>query len=143
MKTNDSLATIADRLRTQDNRYTENPMFCVQILKRDSGFDASWYENQCWFSPHLSEWIYDDDKDFKEPKTKDGWNGPFGYQDRWETVMAAFTEEGCKQYIERNGHNDRRRAFRGQVRIYVESFNRCAEMIAIREALMAGRFQNP
>lgn len=36
-----------------------------------------------------------------------------------------------------NGHNDRRRAFRGEVEIYVDSFNRCPEMIAIREALMS------
>jgi hypothetical protein len=32
--------------------------------------------------------------------------------------------------------NVKRRAFRHEVRIYVESFYRCPEMIAIREALM-------
>jgi hypothetical protein len=47
------------------------------------------------------------------------------------------TEAGCQEYLRLNGHNDRRRAHNGEVQIYVESFNRCPEMIAIREALMA------
>lgn len=122
----DQLAAIAERLRTQDNRITQNPMFCVQEKKRDVGYDSSYCDNQCWWNPARLEVACD-----KKP-AGDGWEGPFGYKDRWETVMVAFTEVGCQQYIERNGHNHR-----GELRIYAESFNRCPEMIAIREALMS------
>lgn len=42
-----------------------------------------------------------------------------------------------------NGHNVKRRAHKGEIQIYVESFNRCPEMIAIREALMANAQPRP
>jgi hypothetical protein len=49
----------------------------------------------------------------------------------WEFCMAAFTEEGCKEYLRQNGHN------LTEPRIYAESFYRCPEMLALREFLMA------
>lgn len=137
MKTENDLASIGERLRTQDNRITQNPMFCVQILQRDVGFDIGYSDNKCWWHSADLEAVYDDDPDFKGEPEDTEFDGPFGYKDRWETVMVAFTEKGCEEYLELNGHNDRRRAFRGKVRIYVESFNRCPEMIAIREFLLA------
>ena len=132
----DRLRLTAERLRLQDNRITMNPMFCVQILRRDVGFDSNYATNRCWWDGANLEAIYDDDPGFKDPPKGDQWDGPFGYQDRWEIVMVAFTEAGCEEHIALDGHNHKRAAFRGQVRIYVESFNRCPEMIAIREELM-------
>lgn len=130
----DQIKAIGERLRTQDNLCTANPMFCVQIKRRDVGYDSGYATGQCWRNWDADETIYDDDHDFKEPEG-DEWNC-FGYVDRWETVMVAFTEKGCEEYLELDGHNVRSRAFRGEVRIYVESFNRCPEMIHIREQLM-------
>lgn len=132
---NPSLSVLGERLRSQDNRMTMNPMFCVQIKKSDVGYDSVYAANSCWRNSANDKTIYDDDPDFKEPEG-DEWE-EFGYVDRWETVMVAFTEAGCKEYLELNGHNDKRQAHRGEVRIYVESFNRCPEMIVIREYLMA------
>lgn len=129
MKT--TIPEISERLKTQDNRITQHPMFCVQIKVRDTGFDPAHCDNRCWWNPSRMECIYD-----QEPKENKGWEGPFGYKDRWETVMVAFTQKGCEEYLELNGHNDRRRAHNGEVRIYAESFNRCEEMIAIREHLL-------
>lgn len=129
------LRAIGERLRTQDNRITQNPMFCVQIKRRDVGYDSAYSDRRCWLDSANELIIYDDDRDFKEPIGNE-WD-EFGYVDRWETVMTAFTEEGCKEYLALNGHNDRSRAFRGEVRIFVESFNRCPEMISIRDALMS------
>ena len=129
MSTTD-LLSISERLKTQDNRITQNPMFCVQIKRRDVGYDSSYSDTRCWHDSANEQTIYDDDPDFKEPEG-DEWD-EFGYIDRWETVMVAFTEVGCQEYINLNGHNHS-----GELRIYVESFNRCPEMIAIREALMA------
>ena len=122
-----NIQLIAEQIRTQDNRCTQNPMFCVQIKVRDVGFDSNYSDDsQCWWNPERLEVKYD-----KEPKGS-GWEGPYGYKDRWETVMVAFTEKGCEEYLALNGHNHR-----GEKRIYVDSFNRCPEMIAIREFLMA------
>ncbi len=127
-----TLEQISERLRTQDNRCTSNPMFCVQIKVRDVGYDTAYATNHCWRNFESDETIYDDDPNFQEPEGEE-WS-EFGYVDRWETVMVAFTEKGCEEYLELNGHNGRR-AHKGEFRIYVESFNRCPEMIAIREML--------
>lgn len=131
---------IGDRLRTQDNRITQDPMFCVQILRRDVGYDSKWMDNHCWRDSANEETIYADDKDFNDERrtlveASDEWY-EFGYVDRWETVMVSFTEIGCLEYLRLNGHNERDRAFRGQIRIYVESYYRCTEMIAVREFLL-------
>lgn len=119
------LLDISERLKNQDNRITQHPMFCVQEKKRDTGFDTSYCDDKCWWNAHELECV------FEEPDDLEGWE-EFGYKDRWETVMVAFTEGGCKEYINLNGHNHR-----GELRIYAESFRRCPEMIAIREALMS------
>lgn len=130
----DILKPISERLNTQDNRITAEPMFCVEMKVRDTGLDSAYSDNRCWWNAEQMEIVHDDDPDFKEPEG-DGWD-EFGYRDRWETVMVAFTEAGCKEYLDADGHNVRRQAFRGEVRIYVKSFHRCAEMIAVRKALM-------
>jgi hypothetical protein len=124
-----NLADIGKLLNTQDNRCTAEPMFCVQVKKRDVGYDWGFSDCFCWHDSANQETIFDDDPDFKEP-VGDEWD-KFGYVDRWETVMVAFTEEGCKEYIRQNGHNHK-----GEKRIFVESFRRCPEMIAIRAFLM-------
>lgn len=126
-----ALFDIGERLRKQDNRCTQDPMFCVQQKKRDVGYDAAYAVNRCWHDSANQETIYDDDKDFKGAPEGDQWD-EFGYVDRWETVMVAFTEKGCEEYIALNGHNHL-----GELRIYAESFRRCPEMLAIRAFLMS------
>ena len=132
---NEALQKIAEHLRTQDNRATQNPMFCVQIKRRDVGYDTNFTSHCCWHDSANDETIYDDDKGFMSPPKGDNWD-EFGYVDRWETVMVAFTEAGCEEYLRIDGHNCKQRAHNGEVRIYVESFNRCPEMIAIRDLLI-------
>lgn len=130
-----TLKEIGERICTQDNRCTSNPMFCVQILVRDAGYDAEYMDQYGWWSAEDCEWVYEEPSDYHHgPKCK--WR-KFGYKDRWETVMVAFTEKGCQEYLELDGHNVRRKAHNSEVRIYVESLNRCPEMIAIREFLKA------
>lgn len=126
---------IAERLRTQDNLATASPMFCLQIKVREVGFDPDWTHDTCWYDPEECRIV--------DPAVE----GPSdmyemtGYKDRWETVMVAFTEQGLKDYMDLNGHNVRMQAHNGETRIYVESLYRCDEMIAIRDALMHGRFE--
>lgn len=132
----DHLFAIGERLRTQDNRCTRDPMFCVQILvvePRPEGMGVG----KCWWNPGEMECVYDEPpEDWDEYGETNGWER-YGYDERWETVMVAFTERGCEEYLELDGHNVRRRAHQGKVRIYAESWQRCPEMLTIRKALMA------
>ena len=129
MSDTSQIAEIGERILTQDNRSTSMPMFCVQQKRRETGYHTDYTERRCWWNADSSEMIYDDDLNFKEPEGDD-WE-EFGYVDMWETVMVAFTEDGCKEYLQQNEHNLKK------PRIYVESFHRCPEMIAIREFLIA------
>jgi len=118
------LLDISDRLQTQDNQFTAEPMFCVQEKKRDVGYDPAYSEGS-------TVWIDMEGGDYTEVPPETPGAEEFGYKDRWETVMVCFTEEGCKDYLRQNGHNH------GETRIYVESFRRCSEMIRIRKWLMS------
>ena len=123
------MAEISERLRTQDNHCTMNPMFCVQILVRDVGYDPQYADGE-------TVWIDMQSGDCEEVAPESEGAEEFGFKDRWETVMVSFTEKGAEGYLERDGHNVKRRAHNGQVRIFVESWNRCDEMIAIRDFLL-------
>jgi hypothetical protein len=124
------LEKIGWQLRTQDNRMTQNPMFCVQVKRRDVGYDSDYATHRCWHDAENDVTIYDDDIDFAGEPDGDQWD-EFGFVDRWETVTVSFTEAGCEEYIRLDGHN-----LPKERRIYVQSFNRNPEMIAIREALL-------
>lgn len=116
-------------LLTQDGRCTMEPMFCVQGRRRIFGMDTKWTDNYVWINTeedtHECEAPADGEETDHIQKS--------GYVDVWETLMVALTEEGCKEHLRLNGHNYRHFE---EVRIYVESFRRCPEMIAIRCLLM-------
>jgi hypothetical protein len=124
----DDLLKIGELIRTQDNRITAEPMFCVQGRRRIYGMDTKWGDSTVW--------IDTEDGCHEVEAPADGEETDFiietGYVDVWETLMVAFTEEGCKEYLKLNGHNYRHYQ---EVRIYAESFRRCPEMIAIRKFL--------
>ena len=91
------------------------------------GWTPNYSDDLVWIN--IEDRVYEVDAPSYEQETE--YIIQTGYFDYWETVMVAFTEEGCKEYLRLNGHN-----FRGETRIYVESFYRCPEMIVIREYLM-------
>jgi len=123
-----ALAEIGERLRTQDNLCTADPMFCVQEKKTVYGLDPQWTDNPVWIDTEDGVWEVPEPEDGEETELIKQ-TGKFEY---WETVMVSFTNAGCQEYLRLNGHNHR-----GETRIYVESFRRCPEMIAIREYLMS------
>ena len=123
------LLDISKRLNTQDNRSTTEPMFCLQIKVRDVGYDAAYAGETVWINTESG--------DYEETEPNAPGAQEFGYVDRWETVMVAFTEQGIADYMDKDGHNVKRRAYRGETRVYVESFMRCDEMVRIRHALMS------
>lgn len=124
------LEQIAERLRTQDNRFTKDPIFQVRGLRRIYGMDPDYCEDPVWVD--TEEWFEVD-----PPEDEDN-PGEYliktGYMDVWEVLAVFFTEEGCNEHLRLMGH--RYRQYR-EVDIYVDSLYRCPEMIAIREFLMA------
>jgi len=125
----DHIFELANQIKNEDNRCTAYPMYCVQILIRDSGYDPNYSSDTIWINMNSG--------DYEECDEDESGAEEFGYKDRWETVMFSLTEQGCNDYIELNGHNLKRQAHDGQVRIYVESFYRCQEMIVLRNFLLS------
>lgn len=123
------LADISDQLHKQDNRCTAEPMFLLQIKVRDVGYDQRYSDDTVWIDMTSG--------DFNEVDPDTPGAEEFGYKDRWETVMSAFTKQGIIDYMNENGHNVKRRAYHGETRVYVDTLYRCDEMIRIRHALMA------
>lgn len=132
------IMAIAQRMATQNNECTAHAMFCVQKCERIGGLDSAYSDQHEWRGVEYNladaeetkrlDAIYDDT--FEEP---DGWTRNV-YYDKWETVMVSLTRKGCEDYIAANGHNI------SQImppRIYVESFYRNREMIALREWLLS------
>ena len=140
----DKLNAIGGHLRSQDNRCTANPAFCVQVLERIGPIMLEYgSERICFFDHGECENYYEDGFEperWAELKAlHDEANLPdeitaSSYIEKWITVQTCFTEAGCKRYLELDGHNLRH--FHG-VRIYAESFNRNVEMLEIRAALLA------
>ena len=132
---NENMCIIGERLRTQDNRCTANPMFCVQVLDRVWNIEDGDGDGHEWFD-NSYEWEELDDPENHEEEEAYEDNPNYvkvAYKGIWKTVMVAFTEEGCKEHLAENGHNYSRYV---KVRIYVDSYFRCPEMQAIRSFLM-------
>lgn len=128
--TPDSFGIIGENIRTQDNRITSDPMFCV-YQKREIVVDADYdYDRIVWvdedgneankLQSRRLELLHEN---FREPPEK--WRR-VAVKDIDEFVTCCFTEQGCKDYVAANGHN-LRLPF-----IYVKSGFRNAEYIGIR-----------
>ena len=139
-----ALLAISEHLRTQDNRCTCDPAFCVQVCERIGPIIPEYGNGNIMFHNHEQmETYYSDGPDPDEWKRlkhlDDTGNLPDeisagGYVELWRTVQTCFTEDGCRRYLEADGHNLRH--YHG-VRIYAESFRRNHEMVEIREFLLA------
>lgn len=129
----DSFNIIGENIRTQDNRITSEPMFCV-FQKReivvDEDYDCDrivWVDEEgCEATERQRmrlELLHDNCRE-----TPDKWRR-IAVKDIDDFVTCCFTEQGCKDYLECNGHN-LRLPF-----IYVKSGFRNAEYIGIRNWL--------
>ncbi|MCP3966673.1 MAG: hypothetical protein GY718_10035 [Lentisphaerae bacterium] len=106
--------SIAHEINTQDNRATQDPLFCVFEKERIYGLDPDYSDG----------YEYDSETDDK-----------IYYVERDRFATAHFTEKAAQEYIDIDGHN-LERPF-----IYVTSMRRCYEMIAIRQALADNNFK--
>lgn len=128
----ESFKIIGENIRTQDNRATSHPLFAV-MQKREIVVDGDYDHDRIiwWHSDGYEasetkrrrlELLHDDFRDTGE------WRR-LAVKEINEFVTACFTEQGCKDYLNANGHN-LRHPF-----IYVFSAYRNAEFIAVREWL--------
>ncbi|GCG54881.1 hypothetical protein BvCmsH19A_00345 [Escherichia coli] len=135
----DSFGIIGENIRTQDNRITSDPMFCV-YQKREIVVDADYdYDRIVWvdedgneankLQSRRLELLHEN---FREPPEK--WRR-VAVKDIDEFVTCCFTEQGCKDYLAANGHN-LRLPF-----IYVNGGFRNAEYIGIRNWLAGIRIK--
>lgn len=137
-----TLEHIEQQLPVQDNLCTAHPIFMVQKLVRDFGYDAARFDGQ-------SLWVHEDDcdvdvdpitaKGLEEQYQQDGDEDPegyrrLGYQDRWENVQPFFTRDGALCWMARNLHNYGR-----GLRVYVECAHDNPEWQAVRELLMPAK----
>lgn len=129
------LAALGHLIATQDNRITAEPIFIVQQKRLYVG-DGDYGESRL-------QWVDDEgreaepaeadrlereyDRHYEIPK---GWRRLFVF-DVWEFVTACFTEQGCKDYLARDGHNLR------EPRIYAAGSYRNEEWRAVRKFLLS------
>jgi hypothetical protein len=131
------IAAIIERLHTQDNRITDNPLFAVQQRRLIAGLEDGYEEAHEWINEDY-ETIRDAEKIAAlEAAHHEGADTPgarrIGVAWRWEFVTGCLTEQGCKDFIACNGHN------LNEPRIYAYGSYRNAEFIALRKWLMALR----
>lgn len=147
-----TLAEIGERLRTQDNRCTADPIFEVQERKRVYGIDTEYDPPIAWLygdesvevpaeDSAIAEAYYDETGD--EPacieegaaiaaEKGDDTLRRVGYHEYWEYVQPFFTEAAAELYIKQNGHNHT-----GELRIYAGSAFRNWEWQELRKHLIS------
>lgn len=106
------LIAIGELIRTQNNRITDQPFFAVMTKREIIGSEdhdcdrICWVENQSGDYAEATETQYRRLEDIYQAKyeVRDGW-----YRHAMKEidvfVTGCFTEQGCKDYINKNGHN--------------------------------------
>lgn len=129
--------SLAEKLRTQDNACTADPIYTVQEEVTVYGFDPGYGGDLEWFT---------DDGDYT-PATptkarrlealyqhhgepREGWMRTYSRK-HWETRETFLTLDASNEYIA-----TRQRKHRGQLRLYVESAYRNPELRKLREQLL-------
>jgi hypothetical protein len=125
---------IAQRLREQDNRCTELPIFLVRTKRRIYGFDPQYSDVHVWIDSDGNEADEVEQKDLDAryednySETHNDWTRT-SYLDIWEVATVCLTEKGCKDYIAKMAHRLH------EPQIYVESSYRNDEWRDVLEYL--------
>ncbi|MCS3807854.1 hypothetical protein [Xanthomonas sp. 4461] len=102
------LETIGELIRTQNNRSTDAPIFIVQQKRMYAADPECDHDRMVWVDGDGEACAEDAarlDAEFAETgETPDGWRRA-AEAHYWDFVTACFTEQGCKDFIARDGHN--------------------------------------
>lgn len=138
----EELMWISEKLHTQDNRMTANPIFLIQGELRIGPIQDGFVSDMMFHDPEILHTYYEDNTDpdkwteLMEQYESATLPDPImsgGYESVWKTIQTCFTEAGCDRYFRENGHN---LGFYHDTRVYVDTLNRNLEMIEIRDFLL-------
>lgn len=136
------IAQIGARLRTQDNRITQDPVFVVQQQQRYGPLLSGYGHGRALWRVDADDAgmqiVYDDDPEFEVlvdrldagTEELDGWFEG-GYVRVWETVQPFLTDAAAERYLADNRHNLSAHG----ARVYAESAHRNPEIKRLREYL--------
>lgn len=130
------LHEIGERIRTQDNRITADPIFLVEEQVRIYGIDTN-------YDPKIA-WLHEDESVEVEPRKakrleakfqETGDDSPDGYQrvgyaEEWRYVQPFFTEAAADLYVKTKSHRHR-----GKLRTFADSGHSNPEWKAMRAYL--------
>lgn len=136
------IAHIRHELQTQDNACTAHPLYVVFNRRRIHGMDPEFGDsNYDWIDSNSGDYVEADEhqKLVCDRYERIYGQSPTGWDKRYfieveEFVTCAFTREAADRFVARKYHDYR------HLHVYVESLYRMPEMIAVREALIDGRF---
>ncbi|QIF45275.1 hypothetical protein [Aeromonas veronii] len=131
------LQRVQHSLNTQHGRFTADPLYCV-FSKREIVVDADYdHDRIFWWNQERHIEASETTERRLELLRSDGretgdWV-KLAVKEISHFETACFTEQGCKDFLEIQGHN------LCKPFIYATSLFRNREMIALREALMTGQ----
>ncbi|WP_233979609.1 hypothetical protein [Pectobacterium versatile] len=106
------LIKIGELIRTQDNRITDQPFFAVMVKSEIVTSEDHDYDRICWVENQSGD--YAEASETQHRRLEAIYQGKCEVRYGWDRyhmkevdvfATGCFTEQGCKDYISRNGHN--------------------------------------
>ncbi|MGQ6073490.1 hypothetical protein ACUNGV_27930 [Serratia sp. IR-2025] len=106
------LSAIGELIRTQDNRITDQPFFAVMTKREIVASEDHDCDRICWVENQSGDYVEATETQHRrleaiyqaKYEVRDGWDR-YAMKEIDVFVTGCFTEQGCKDYINKNGHN--------------------------------------
>lgn len=106
------LSAIGELIRTQDNRITDQPFFAVMTKREIVSSEDHDCDRICWVENQSGDYVEATETQHRrleaiyqaKYEVRDGWDR-YAMKEIDVFVTGCFTEQGCKDYINKNGHN--------------------------------------
>ncbi|HGM4764617.1 TPA: hypothetical protein ACKPX8_002574 [Serratia marcescens] len=106
------LSAIGELIRTQDNRITDQPFFAVMTKREIVASEDHDCDRICWVENQSGNYVEATETQHRrleaiyqaKYEVRDGWDR-YAMKEIDVFVTGCFTEQGCKDYINKNGHN--------------------------------------
>ncbi|EOD4813866.1 hypothetical protein ACUNI3_12285 [Serratia sp. IR-2025] len=106
------LSAIGELIRTQDNRITDQPFFAVMTKREIVASEDHDCDRICWVKNQSGDYVEATETQHRRLESiyqakyevRDGWDR-YAMKEIDVFVTGCFTEQGCKDYINKNGHN--------------------------------------
>lgn len=106
------LSAIGELIRTQDNRITDQPFFAVMTKREIVASEDHDCDRICWVENQSGDYVEATETQYRrleaiyqaKYEVREGWDR-YAMKEIDVFVTGCFTEQGCKDYINKNGHN--------------------------------------